>query len=260
MAFDVEFAERFAERFKRENPDERYKRKRTVTRRDLVAASYEDIIAKRKAGYSFEGIAAHFEQLGAPIRLSTLKSYVLRLARGLRPRRSAGAARARGATSRSRPPKQEPGLQQPPPASAMATPQQSPKPDAGSRERIRYESPPARRADVEAIDAAERPAKARSDVIARADESVVVDDGGHEAAVVLAPSSDGGPPPITAPEATTPHEALPPKHDPPPAARPADIPPLGTEPTEKALTLAEIRAVAPSSSFAVPRRKPLHEL
>ena len=112
MTFDEEFARRFAEQFQDEDPDVQYKRPRSVSRRDLVAASYEAIIAKRRAGYSFEGIAAHFAKLGAPISVATLKSYVLRYAGGTLPARRTGsptkgraqAARTgAGATNKRRP-------------------------------------------------------------------------------------------------------------------------------------------------------------
>ena len=78
MSFDTEFAEQLTARFREGNPDDKYKRKPVVSRRELVATLYEDIMAKRSAGYSVEGIAAYFGTLGAPIKVSTLKSYLMR--------------------------------------------------------------------------------------------------------------------------------------------------------------------------------------
>lgn len=78
MSFDTDFAEQLTARFREGNPDDKYKRKPVVSRRELVAALYEDIMAKRSAGYSVEGIAAYFGTLGAPIKVSTLKSYLMR--------------------------------------------------------------------------------------------------------------------------------------------------------------------------------------
>jgi hypothetical protein len=95
MAFDTDFARQLTERFRDGTPEEKYKRKAVVSRREIVAGLYDDIMAQRSAGYSFEGIAAYFGSLGAPIKVSTLKSYLLRCAERPSPGQKAGAGQTR---------------------------------------------------------------------------------------------------------------------------------------------------------------------
>jgi hypothetical protein len=71
-----EFARRFAERLAAEDPEPQYKRARPLSRREIVSQSYETIMRKRRAGYSFEGIAIQFAALGLPISIATLKNYL----------------------------------------------------------------------------------------------------------------------------------------------------------------------------------------
>jgi hypothetical protein len=103
MTFDNEFAEQITARFREGNPDDKYKRKPVVSRRELVAGLYEDIMAKRTAGYSVEGIAAYFGTLGAPIKVSTLKSYLVRCAHRLRPGQKVGGGQPRKRTRANTP-------------------------------------------------------------------------------------------------------------------------------------------------------------
>ena len=65
MTINEDSARRIVERFQNAEPDGRYKQPRAVSRRELVGSLYEAIMAKRRAGYSFEGIASQLEELGA---------------------------------------------------------------------------------------------------------------------------------------------------------------------------------------------------
>lgn len=124
VPIDEAFAARFLERFEREDPDARYKRERRITRRDLVARSYNAIVAKRNAGFTFEGIAAHFANLGAPIGVATLKTYMQDLAAKARanvvtePRRD--GATVHGKTRRNTAPKDRASSRRQQPADATA--------------------------------------------------------------------------------------------------------------------------------------------
>jgi hypothetical protein len=95
MAFDTDFAQRLTARFRDGTPDDKYKQKPVVTRREIVAGLYGDIMAQRSAGYSLEGIAAYFGSLGAPIKVSTLKSYLLRCGKRPSPGQKTGAGQTR---------------------------------------------------------------------------------------------------------------------------------------------------------------------
>lgn len=64
-----EFARRFAERLAAEDPEPQYRRERAVSRREIVSQSYETIMRKRRAGYSFEGIASNSPHLVCPSAL-----------------------------------------------------------------------------------------------------------------------------------------------------------------------------------------------
>jgi hypothetical protein len=99
MAFDETFFRKLTEQFRAQAPDERYKVARNISRRELVARLHDDIIAKRKAGYSLEGIAAQFEELGAPIRPSTLQKYLRRPRDTKRARRGTEPTHAPRSTS-----------------------------------------------------------------------------------------------------------------------------------------------------------------
>ena len=101
MFIDEVFAQRFVERFAAEDPDPRYKQVRPISRRELVARSYGKLVAKRRAGYSYEGIAAQFTTLGVPIRVSTLKNYLQLHAAKLR-REAVGESSAAGARTAPR--------------------------------------------------------------------------------------------------------------------------------------------------------------
>jgi hypothetical protein len=93
--FDEEFARRFAERLEAEEPDPRYKRGRQVTRRELVASSYAVIMARRRAGFTLQGIAAQCEALGLPITVATLLRYLQQHARATLPAQSHGVRKSR---------------------------------------------------------------------------------------------------------------------------------------------------------------------
>lgn len=270
MAFDADFAEHFAERFKAEDPDAQYKRQRTVTRRDLVAATYDDIMAKRKAGYSFEGIAAHFAKLGAPIRVSTLKSYVVRLGRAPKPRRSSGSSRARvpAASSASVSKGNTAPIEEPPsvlPANGAVTDDRAPETPAGGRERMQNEAPcvpPAdRKVDAAALAQKDFGAGSANNGTSHADQNAVLDDTKACSVTAVPPSEVGQPVAGNAPEGTNPRQANAPERDSPACSPAADDDAPSVAP-EKVLSLSEIRALprAASSSFAVPRRKPLNEL
>lgn len=81
MTFDEDFALRLAAQLEAEDPDPSFKRSRSLSRRQLVAKSYDILTAKRRAGYSLEGIAAQLETLGMPIKVATLERYLRMAAR-----------------------------------------------------------------------------------------------------------------------------------------------------------------------------------
>lgn len=81
MTFDEDFARRLAAQLEAEDPDPRFKRSRSLSRRELVAHSYEVLTAKRRAGYTLEGLTAQLEALGMPISVATLERYLRMAAR-----------------------------------------------------------------------------------------------------------------------------------------------------------------------------------
>ena len=84
MTLNEDAARNIADQFLKAEPDARYKQARPVSSRELVNSMYESIMAKRKAGYTFEGIAALLKSLGAPMSVSTLKSYLLAAGRNMK--------------------------------------------------------------------------------------------------------------------------------------------------------------------------------
>lgn len=76
MTFDEDFALRLAAHLESEDPDPRFKRARSVSRRELIANSYEVLMAKRRAGYSLDGLAAQIAAFGMRISASTLERYL----------------------------------------------------------------------------------------------------------------------------------------------------------------------------------------
>lgn len=123
------------ERFRAGKPSESQKRKRRASKRELVERLLPEIEGLLREGYTLEGIAGYFVDIGLEMPVTTLKNYVTRARRAVaqttkgRKKRSKSADASQGALrAASAEPDSAHGSVEPSPAPAPSTGMRSFKP------------------------------------------------------------------------------------------------------------------------------------